>query len=134
MTEQRIVVYAEFRDGYWYTSDDSPIDRQIVSQRFGDLWKAVEQRMQDAVVEVVPRLPDELVELRRLITVAEEEVERLKEELKEARGDVRLARFRYHAGFRAAGISAEDAGAILDMNPKTLANRWSIYRAETEGT
>lgn len=124
MTEQvaeAVIVYAEFRDGYWYTSDDSPTDRQIMSETLDGLIHAVNVNLPGIEAKVVYRLPEEMLGLEEAAIAAEERV-------KEAQKQARLARLRYESAFQRLGISVADTSRILGLEPQTVKNNWSTYK------
>lgn len=128
MAEQT-VVYVEWRDGWWQTSDDAPTSRQITAKRWDDMLEAVERDLDTRDVLVKAHPPKESAKVIP-------ELDKANEELEQAVRRRWLARLRFEAGFRAAGIPAVDAAKILGMNPRTLRNHWyelARLDRETEG-
>jgi hypothetical protein len=127
MTEQ-VTVYAEFRDGWWFTSDDSPTTRQIVSENLDGLKHAVSVHMPGVEVEVISRVPDELTSLAADVESLEKAVRELEKQLKELRKQARLAELRYEAGYQSLGVAAADAAVILEIDKQTVQNNWTTYK------
>jgi hypothetical protein len=127
VTEQ-VTVYAEFRNGYWYTSDDSPTARQIVSKNLDGLTHAVSVHMPEVDVKVIPRIPGELTSLAADVESMEKAVGKLEDQLSELRKQARLAELRYEAGYQSLGVAAADAAVILEIDKQTVQNNWTTYK------
>lgn len=130
MTEKRLVIRAEFRNGRWHSPEDAPIPQRIVAERLKSLADMVREQLPGVEVKVTTDLPEEVVTAEREVAEVEEAYEKLAAKLKEARKARRVARLRRESAYRDAGFYFEDAAFMLGMNPRTLRNHWY---SKTEG-